>query len=51
METKNIRISKQPNFIIVTIFESEDTVVFYHLDVLVRNKFCDVGVWKIKYKK
>jgi hypothetical protein len=49
MTVKQIRISKKPNFIIVT--NSQTTVYNYHLDNLkTKNKQCDSGAWKIKYK-
>jgi len=44
-----IRISKKPIFIIVTFFK--DNYIHYHLDNLkTKNRYCDIGVWNIKYK-
>ncbi|MBS3914833.1 MAG: hypothetical protein KG003_10050 [Bacteroidetes bacterium] len=46
-----IPISKKPYYIIVTVF-SDGTEVHYRMDTLkTRNKVCDVGVWRIKYKE
>jgi hypothetical protein len=44
-----VRISKKPNYIIVTQFESGEEV-HYWKDEPSRNKNCDVGIWRIKYK-
>ena len=45
-----VPIRKNPLIIIITIFENR--YYHYHLnDLSTKNKQCDIGVWKIKYKK
>jgi hypothetical protein len=45
---KSIRIKKQPKLILVSIHGGK--YFNYWVDDFIRNKYTDVGVWKIKYK-
>lgn len=52
MKTINVKISKLPLFILVTIFDNElDKQYHYHLDrIKWINRYNDIGCWKVKYK-
>jgi len=45
---KTIPIKKQPKFILVVIHGNQ--YHHYWVDDFIKNKYTDVGVWKIKYK-
>jgi hypothetical protein len=45
---KQIRISKKPNIILITKFETG--YYHYHMDKKPHTNPTDVGMWKIKYK-
>lgn len=48
---KVIPIRKKPTIILIKKFHNEDTYYHYHLYELgVKNKICDIGCWRIKYK-
>lgn len=48
---KIIPIRKNPTIILITKFSNEDVYYHYHLlDLICKNKHCDIGCWNIKYK-
>lgn len=48
---KIIPIRKNPTIILITKFNNENTYYQYHLtDLSTKNKNCDIGCWRIKYK-
>jgi len=49
LQSRVIRIRKNPTIIIITVFEN--IYHQYHLnDLSTKNKNCDIGCWRIKYK-
>lgn len=47
--TIKIRVSKKPNFIIVSVY-ANDIFQYWVNSLDSVNKYCDIGVWRIKYK-
>ena len=44
-----VPIRKNPLVIIITVFK--DGYYHYYLnDLSTKNKYCDIGVWRVKYK-
>lgn len=51
LQSKIIKIRKNPTIILITKFHNENTYYQYHLtDLSTKNKICDIGCWRIKYK-
>jgi hypothetical protein len=48
-EIKHICIKKNPNFIILTKHEDK-FYCYYVADLRTFNKYCDYGIWRIKYR-
>jgi len=45
-----IKISKKPKYILISQFSLIETYQYWIDKLDTVNKYCDVGVWKIKYK-
>jgi len=55
MEIRRIKIASNPTKILISIFKNKgiDQYCHYYLDdcrEVIVNKYCDVGIWKIKKK-
>jgi hypothetical protein len=47
----DIWIDRDSKYIIVTQFVDIGEIFYYHINFTVSvNKFCDIGVWHIRYK-
>lgn len=50
MEIKTIRISKRPNFIVLSNFGERINYHYLTDNSSLINRWCDKGIWHIKYK-